>query len=547
MSKQKNNGNPFPGLRPFESHENHLFFGRDGQSDELIRRLRKNRFLAVVGTSGSGKSSLVRAGLLPALHGGFMAGAGSYWRIALFRPGGNPIGNLAAALCKSRDTGTDESTESNDDPAVQIAMTEATLRRSDVGVVEAVKQTGISKDENLLIVVDQFEELFRFKASADVKDAHNEAAAFVKLLLSATTQKDVPIYVGITMRSDYLGDCAQFRDLPEAINDSQYLIPRMTRDQRRQAITGPIAVGGAQITERLVQQLLNDVGDNPDQLPILQHALMRTWDFWQRQNQNNVPIDLDHYDHIGRMEHALSNHADEAFNELAENQSKAVGKRRQMLAEKLFRCITELGSDNREIRRPTKLNDICEIVHADENEMTEVINVFRKQGRCFLMPPQNTELNKDSLIDISHESLIRNWRRLKKWVNNESESAHIFRRLAETAQLYNEGKASLYRNPELQLTFEWYKQQNPNKNWAQRYHSNFNSAIHFLDSSKKAHESEVRKKRLHQRRKFLRIIIYLIILCFVFSIGLISSYFYLNKIKKERDKYERLWRAGTKG
>ena len=89
---------PFPGLRPFEANEDHLFFGREGQSEEILRRLRQRRILAVVGSSGSGKSSLIRAGLLPYLHGGFLADGGSHWRIAMFRPGGNPIGNLAAAL-----------------------------------------------------------------------------------------------------------------------------------------------------------------------------------------------------------------------------------------------------------------------------------------------------------------------------------------------------------------------------------------------------------------------------------------------------------------
>ena len=90
--------NPFPGLRPFLTDEYNLFFGREGQSDELLDRLRRTRFLAVVGTSGSGKSSLIRAGLLPALFGGLMAGTGSNWRVALFRPGNDPIGNLALAL-----------------------------------------------------------------------------------------------------------------------------------------------------------------------------------------------------------------------------------------------------------------------------------------------------------------------------------------------------------------------------------------------------------------------------------------------------------------
>ena len=117
----------------------------------------------------------------------------------------------------------------------------------------------------------------------------------MKLLLEATDQREVPIYVVITMRSDFLGDCAQFRDLPAALNDGQYLIPRMTRDQRREAITGPVAVGGATIAPRLVQRLLNDVGDDPDHLPVLQHALMRTWEAWQSEGRPEAPIDLQHY------------------------------------------------------------------------------------------------------------------------------------------------------------------------------------------------------------------------------------------------------------
>src|SRR4030095_16144920 len=113
--------NPFPGLRPFESNEDHLFFGRDGQSDELLRRLRRSRFLAVLGTSGSGKSSLVRAGLLPALYGGIMTQAGSAWRVALFRPGHDPIGNLARSLNDPEVFG-----DGDDDGDVQRTITEAT-------------------------------------------------------------------------------------------------------------------------------------------------------------------------------------------------------------------------------------------------------------------------------------------------------------------------------------------------------------------------------------------------------------------------------------
>ena len=214
--------NPFPGLRPFEMHENYLFFGRDGQSDALLERLSQHRFLAIVGTSGSGKSSLVRAGLLPDLSGGFMAKAGSHWRIAICRPGGNPIGNLARALNRPviAAAGATEQDEP-EDLTIPIAITEAILRRSSYGIADAFRQGQPAKNENLLVLVDQFEELFRFIASGSVVNAHDEAAAFVKLLLKTAEQRELPIYIVITMRSDFLGDCARFRDLPEENNKSQ--------------------------------------------------------------------------------------------------------------------------------------------------------------------------------------------------------------------------------------------------------------------------------------------------------------------------------------
>ena len=128
-------GNPFPGLRPFETDEYNLFFGREGQSDELLARLGRTRFLAVVGTSGSGKSSLIRAGLIPAIYGGLMSGAGSSWRIAVMRPGHDPVGNLAQALSLDEVLG---SPEMDDD--VEATIIETTLRRSTLGVVDAVRQ-----------------------------------------------------------------------------------------------------------------------------------------------------------------------------------------------------------------------------------------------------------------------------------------------------------------------------------------------------------------------------------------------------------------------
>ncbi len=509
--------NPFPGLRSFEEDEDVLFFGREKQVDELVKKLRLVKFLAVIGSSGSGKSSLVKSGLIPALHSGFMAGAGSNWKICTFRPGNNPIGNMAKSLAQKNVLYN--SFESDDDEYTYASINESTLRRSSQGLVEVYKQSGIDTKNNLLILVDQFEEIFRFsRLEKDAKEGKRDSISFINLLLKASEQKELPIYVVFTMRSDFLGDCTEFRGLPEAINEGQYLVPRMTRDERRDAITGPVAVGGATISPRLLNQLLNDVGDNPDQLPILQHALMRTWDVWKQKANPDAPIDLEEYEETGTMSQALSQHAEEAFHELDTDRKKEI-------CESLFKALTDRGSDARGIRRPTKLAEICKLANAKPNEVVEVIEVFRMPGRSFLMPPSTIAINEETIIDISHESLMRCWSRLINWVEEENQSSEIYLRLCEAANLYELGKGGLWRDPELQLALKWKEEANPNATWASRYNNYFEKAMLFLDHCKQQNELELLHKEKMQKNRLRRARMVAIFISCVALVGFLLAIF----------------------
>ncbi len=499
---------PFPGLRPFKYEESQLFFGRDGQVEKMIAKLSAKHFLGVVGTSGSGKSSLVFAGLLPALRSGMMPGAGSNWRIAVLRPGDDPLGNLARALNDPKVFGPAQPEHNQ----IQTAVTEAMLRRGSRGLCETVRQNTLPGDQtkNLLVVVDQFEELFRYAREA--RRAHNEtyddAAAFVKLLLEAVRPAadgafDQHLYVMLTMRSDFLGDCGQFWDLPEAINESQYLIPRLTRDQLREVIEGPIALCNARITTRLVNHLLNDIGDRQDQLPILQHALMRTWNYWKaecgrRKAESHdalPPIDLPHYLAVGGLERALSNHAEEALAELDE--------RHQQIAKKLFQSLTEKGEDNREIRRPVELQKLCDVAEASAAEVIRVIETFRAPGRSFLMPPRDDrpELQAATRIDISHESLIRVWQRLRHWVNEEAEAAATYRRLADVAARRKLGKAEVLSGVDLDAALQWQIDNSPSAVWAERYQYDFAGVMKLLTDSQMARAASEAKQRAEAEEK----------------------------------------------
>ncbi|MFL2865990.1 MAG: hypothetical protein ACJZ8Y_12325 [Pirellulaceae bacterium] len=486
--------NPFPGLRPFGEEEDYLFFGREAQTTDLLELLRAQRFLAVVGSSGSGKSSLVRAGMLPALYGGTMAGVGSDWETVVLRPGGDPLLNLAEAMVTAE-------LYDPEDPEAPLQI-RATLSRSRQGLVQAVQFSEMSPASNLLIVVDQFEELFRFRGTSE--EHEERATEFVKLLLNAAKTEERSIYVVITMRSDYIGDCSHLPGLAEAVNDGKYLIPKLTRDQRRDAIMMPAAVGGGSISESLVQQLLNDVGDDADQLPILQHALMRIWDFWERDHAEGEPVALRHYDAVGGMANALSNHADEVYHELPGDESRELTRR-------IFQAITERGGDERGIRRPTRMDRLCRIVDGAPEDVKLVLDAYRRVGRTFVMPTEGMELTGETVVDISHESLMRVWRRLSHWVEEESQNARIYTRLAETAELYEQELAGVYRDPDLAIALAWREHSEPSEAWAKRYRKGFRKAIEFLDESyetTRAEEiagEEARQRELEQAKLVARL------------------------------------------
>ncbi|MBK8846539.1 MAG: hypothetical protein IPO27_08390 [Bacteroidetes bacterium] len=484
--------NPFVGLRSYEEEEDYLFFGRSAEINDLLKKFSTSRFLAVLGSSGSGKSSLVKSGFLPAIYSGFLS-AGHNWRVALMRPGDNPIGNLSQAL--AQDSVLYNTAANPEIP--RSAIIEAVLRRSGNGLINVYDRANLTETENLLIIVDQFEELFRFNRFEKlIHEERSDALNFINLLLTAASQTVAPIYVLITMRSDFLGDCSQFRGLPEAINSGQYLVPRMTRDQIREAINGPIKISGTDITPRLLTKLLNDLGNNTDQLPILQHALMRTWDAWHDRNQPDAFIDMEDYEKIGSLETALSQHADIAYGELNEPQQK--------ICELMFKALTDITADARGTRRPQNIKELSDISKMPESEVIKVVDVFRKQGRTFLMTQSNvTNLSSDSIIDISHESIMRIWERLLVWNKQEAESGKIFIRLAEDAQLYFDQRLALYRDgdPELAIAAKWYKDTNPNAEWAKRYKGDFEKAIVFLKKSEESARQEQEEKKRIARKK----------------------------------------------
>jgi YD repeat-containing protein len=489
---------PYPGLRPFEIDEADIFFGREEQTDELLSRLNTTRFLAIIGASGCGKSSLVRAGMIPALETGFMAAAGSRWQFVQMRPGSHPIRRLATALIEQAHILPEDM-----DRTDALGFLNATLRRGPIGLVEALNHTPLPPQTNLLVLVDQFEEIFRFRREGD----RDEADAFVALLIASAQQRDMPIYVAITMRSDFIGDCALFNGLPEALNQSQYLTPRLTREQQHMAIVGPARVFGGDVEPELVNSLLNEMGTDPDQLPLLQHLLMRLWDCAGLPKEAaNIPqtlsdmsvgrlLTMQTYEAVGGLKHALSNHIDEAYGELSDKQ--------QSIAEMLFRRLSERGTDQRDIRRPTSASEIEALAGIGLEELIAVVEAFRAPSRSFLVPRYPEPIYTSTVLDITHESLIRQWKRLRVWSETEAQAADTYRFLEQSARRWEQGLSGLWRTPDLETALAWKEREQPSAIWAQRYGGDFELAMRFLDASEQERKAEETLAEARRKKELL--------------------------------------------
>jgi WD40 repeat protein len=481
------NFNPFPGLRPFTPEESDHFFGREKESSQLLEKLIQNRFVTVIGASGSGKSSLVHGGVLPMVREVKTAGS-SEWRILSFRPGDNPFGNLADSLASDL--------EARGMKKIEKLKILSELHNNPEGISGAAKNLKINPEDRILLIVDQFEELFRHNTQGRTNNAIPATSRFIDFIVKAVSESSVNIFTVLIMRSDYIGECAHYPGLTELLNNSNYLVPLMGPENYRQVIEGPVRYAGNKIDQVLVDRLLDEIGGRTDQLPVLQHTLMRTYAHWLKIGDAKRPVGTEDYESVGTMRNAMSLHANEAYEEL--------DQRGKDICSVLFRTITGKGSDNKGFRRPESVATIKAIAGCEEKELFNVIEKFRLPGRSFIIPGKNVALNEETIIDISHESLINLWNRLRGWVDEEAASVQMYKRLSEASAMYQQGKTGLLRQPDLQLALNWRESGRPSLSWAERYNPAFERAMMYLRTSEKAWIEEEDNKLKLQRRKMKR-------------------------------------------
>jgi hypothetical protein len=496
---------PYVGLRPFESRDSAFFFGRRTQVKKLLELLHLHRFLPVVGSSGCGKSSLIRAGLIPALRAGFLVQDRDQWNVATLTPGDSPLGRLTTELVRACFPGAP--------PSAPDALRFSIEEQGEGPLVEWLR-VNLGTRKNLLLCVDQFEEIFAFRtlssskgevadesatsagppgdvaaddddvARARTASRRNDADRFVALLLELARRPDLPVYIVLTMRSDFLGDCDVFRGLPEAMNETRYLVPRLTREQLAVAIEGPARLANAHLAPRLLDRMLNDIGDRPDQLPILQHALLRTWRHWRlRDPTGEGPLQPLDFELAGTLRQALSLDAE-----------AALAKVDRDVARKIFQCLTDTDPRKRRVRRAATVAELQAVTERSVGEIARTLDEFCIEERHFLSlsGPSNDPRTR---VAITHESLIRRWETLQTWVDEERDARDSFFDYAKRAHQRQLRSGALLTGLDLALARDWRMQFSPSPAWAARYvaQTDLSSVLAYIDNSRR---TELLRNRL---------------------------------------------------
>ncbi|MEP6879078.1 MAG: hypothetical protein ABI865_09530, partial [Nitrosospira sp.] len=475
---------PYPGLRAFARDESHLFFGREGSVNSMIERLAATRFLAVLGASGSGKSSLVRTGLLDGLELGFYAQAGARWAVVHLHPGGQPMRNLASGLAEISLV---------DPQPVDVEVLRALVARGPRSIVDWCVAGGMKPGHNLLLLVDQFEELFRYGDYA----AREEAEAFVALLLESARAAEAPIHVVLTMRSEYLGACSLIQGLAEQINAGFYLTPRMSREECRLAIEGPASVSGFFIQPALVNQLLNDMASfapweeqsgvqqsqvlsrRADQLPLMQHLLNRLWLRAEASASSEaVTLTLDDYLATGGLAGALDAHGAQVIASLSPDDHADI--------EMIFRTLISGPDPTNAVRRPCRFAELAAEAKGGTAAARRIVDVFRAPDCNFLQPNADVPLEDGTVVDISHESLIRQWGALAEWLRNEARADANWRRLLMGAERRSAGEGSLLTGLDLDSLAAWWEAEQPTPLWAVRHGGRYEEVAIYLSDSREA-------------------------------------------------------------
>jgi Tol biopolymer transport system component len=405
---------PFRSLQIFGSEDSWLFFGRDHDTDELVTRLGRAPTLAVIGNSGSGKSSLIQAGLIPELRRGRLQQGGrsaDSWRIATFRPSASPFNELAETIPRqlAPESSAAELEDTIDRWKKRLPLNGEALRTA----IAALSPAG---DIDILLVADQFEEVFTLVPDPAVRNRYIDS-----LLTAVRLDSAVRVRLVLAVRADFYGNCLDHPKLGACLHTNLYNVPLMSPPQLREAIENRLALAGARAEGGLIDALLADVGAEPGNLALLEHALGQ---LWEKSGGPGQTLTNDVYAGIGRLRGSLGRHADAVYRDLSENAERH-------LAQRIFLELVQLGEGAQDTRRRVAKQDLF---HLAAREQVEGLIATLASKRLVATSGQGPESPAGNFVEVSHEALIREWPALREWLKDNREDLRLGRRLLQAAE-----------------------------------------------------------------------------------------------------------------
>jgi WD40 repeat protein/DNA-binding SARP family transcriptional activator len=391
--------NPYKGLRPFVESDAQDFFGREDLTDHLVELLSPpdSKFLAVVGPSGCGKSSLVRAGLVPALRRGAVPGS-ERWFVVEMVPGSRPFEELEDALLHV----------AIDQPAGLLEE----LEGADDGLLRAVERLLPPDGSELLLVVDQFEELFTLVRQESTR------SAFLAALARCSTDPGSRLRVVVTLRADFYDRPLHYKEFADLLAGRSVVVPPPSAEELERAVAGPSEALAVVVEPAVVAQVLTDVNDQPGALPLLQYALTEL--FEQRADST---LTVDAYRRIGGVTGAIARRAEALFD--------AQGPDGKEAARQLFLRLITVGEEGTEDTRRRVLRTELTSLEVDAASIDSVIDAF---GSRRLLSFDRDPVTRGPTVEVAHEALLREWTRLRGWIDGAREDVRMHRRLEPAAE-----------------------------------------------------------------------------------------------------------------
>ena len=478
---------PYPGLRPFEKSEWPIFFGREKMSGEIIDRLIADHLVVVHGDSGGGKSSVARAGVQAQLEREH-ARNGNRWHTVTAMPGNAPLNELAEALASLKPDDRDG-----------FLAARRILNTGRDAAAEIAGFLGPAKDDYFCIVIDQFEELFDFVRRNP--DGYAEAKLLVDFLIGLAQTKEPKLYVMLTMRSDYVGACAQFRDFAEVVNETLYLLSGMSDGALMRAVRDPGPAYGVEFSSELARELIAAAGRGQDKLPLLQHGLLRIYEAHEKQiaalPEDQRPLRLTKADDIDKdLAGLLSSHGNNVWRTAVTDGEidNLPDDQREWFAQKVFRALIDKNADGLAVRRRVPLALLAAEAGLQPDQARKIIRPFRADGVSFFRPFGDEVLAPEDQIDVSHESLIRQWSKLGGFLKAESQAGLMWADLLRAMDQRDE--AGLVTGKRLRAIQSWLDSEKPNKFWAERYGGRYTEAMSFLDDCAEEDRKQERRRKL---------------------------------------------------